>query len=79
MEIVSGLLRTLVEVNSIWAVVIRGVVWLVVAAVIVMSTDSPRPHESNNKLRRNLGFILLFLVLSGTLFYMLFSYVPQPA
>lgn len=79
MEIVFRFMQALVEVDSVWSVVIRGCVWLVVAFVIVMSTDSPRPQEANKQLRRNLGFLLLFLVLSGALFFMLFGYIPQPA
>ena len=78
MEVALGLLSSLIEVTSIWSIIGRGVVWMLIAGVIIMSADNPRPDQSGKKLKRNLGFVLMFLVLSGTLVYMLFGYTPAP-
>lgn len=79
MEVVQNLAAALFSANSIWSVVARAVLWFVVAGVIIASTDTPNPDQNNKKLRTNLGFILLFLVLSGGLMFLLFSYAPGVA
>lgn len=76
MEQLQSVAVALFSANSIWSVVARAALWFVVAGVIIASTDSPRPEQNNKKLRTNLGFILLFLVLSGGLMFLLFSYAP---
>lgn len=76
MEELQNLAVALFSANSIWSVVARAALWFVVAGVIIVSTDSPNPEQAQKKLRTNLGFILLFMVLSGGLMFLLFSYVP---
>lgn len=76
MEQLQNIAVALFSANSIWSVIARAALWFVVAAVIIISTDSPNPELANKKLRTNLGFILIFLVLSGGLMFMLFSYAP---
>jgi len=61
-----------------WSVVLRGLVWLVIAGGIIAATDSPRPEMNTSKLRQNLGFLLLVIVVSGTLIYLLFGYAAAP-
>ncbi len=70
----ESIIRGIFDVSSIWSIVARGVVWFVIAGVIIASTDTPHPEESTGKLKQNLGFLLIFLVLSGTLLYLLFGY-----
>lgn len=76
MEELQNLAAALFSANSIWSVVARAALWFIVAGVIIVSTDAPKPELANKKLRTNLGFILLFLVLSGGLMFLLFSYAP---
>ncbi|MEA2056681.1 MAG: hypothetical protein U9O78_03160 [Patescibacteria group bacterium] len=63
-------------VDSIWSVVFRGAIWLVIAVVILISTDNPDPEASIKKLKSNLGFFVMFIILSGGLIYLLFGFTP---
>jgi len=76
MENLELVVHAIFSPNSIWSVVARGVIWLLVAVVIIVSTDAPDPDSSLRNLKANLGFFLMFLILSGGLVYLLFSYVP---
>ncbi len=76
MESLELIATSIFSPNSIWSVVARGVVWLLVAVVIIVSTDAPDPVQSLKDLKSNLGFFLMFLILSGGLVYLLFSYAP---
>lgn len=67
------------KVDSIWSVVIRGAVWLIIALVIIVSADNPDPDSSLRSLKANLGFFLMFVVLSGGLLYLLFGFAGTPA
>lgn len=60
-------------VDSVWSIVLRAGVWFAIALVIIISTDVANPSASGS-LKRNLGFFLLFLVLSGGLIYLLFGF-----
>lgn len=72
-EQIRGLVISFFAVDSIWSVVLRGGVWFAIALVIVISTDVANPNASGS-LKRNLGFFLLFIVLSGGLIYLLFGF-----
>lgn len=78
METLSNLAASMFDVTSMWSVVLRGLVWLVIAGGIIVSTDMPRPEVNTSKLRQNLGFLLLVIVISGTLIYLLFGYSAAP-
>jgi hypothetical protein len=67
------------KVDSIWSVVIRGGVWLIIAMVIIVSSDQANPESSLRSLKANLGFFLMFLILSGGLLYLLFGFAGTPA
>jgi len=68
---------SLFTVNSIWSVVIRGVLWFAVATTIITTTDIPHPEQSLKQLKSKLGFLMMFIVFGGGLFFLLFSYAPQ--
>lgn len=74
MEIIQDILGSIFRVDSIWSVVIRAVIWFVIAAIIIISVDNPDTDKSMKDLKSNLGFFLMFLILSGGLIFMLFSY-----
>ncbi|MBP7768759.1 hypothetical protein KA082_02925 [Candidatus Woesebacteria bacterium] len=76
MEWFSSIAVGMFDVTNIWSVILRGIFWLIIAGGIIISTDTPRPDLDSSRLKQNLGFILLFLVLSGTLVYLLFGYAP---
>lgn len=79
MEIVVGFLRSLFVVDSIWAVMTQAAVWFIISVIIIVSTDNVDPDITHNKIRTNLGYFSIFLILSGLLFFMLFGYTPIPA
>lgn len=74
MEFIQEALRSAFAVDSIWSVVIRGIIWLAVALVIIVSMDKPDPQQSVKDLKANLGFFLMFLFLTGGLVYLLFGF-----
>jgi hypothetical protein len=74
MEFVQEILRSAFAVDSIWSVVTRGVIWLAIALVIIVSMDKPDPHQSVKDLKSNLGFFLMFTFLTGGLVYLLFGF-----
>jgi len=76
-EAIQSVIQSVVAVDSIWSVVFRGALWLIISLVIIISTDAPNPERSLKNLKSNLGFLLLFMVLSGGLIYLLFGYTPS--
>lgn len=76
MEQLQPIINAIFSVNSIWSVVARGAFWFVIAIVIIVSADNPNPEKSLKDLKSNLGFMMLFLVLSGGLIYLLFGFMP---
>jgi len=64
----------LFSAESIWSVVLRGAIWLIIALVIIVSTDKPDPDKAFKDLKSNLGFFLMFITLSGGLVYLLFGF-----
>lgn len=73
------LLVSLVAVDSIGSVVLRGGIWFLIATVIIISTDNPSAAITKRSLKRNLGFLLLFIFLSGGLIYLLFGFTISQA
>ena len=78
-ETLREIVRSLIAVDSIWSVVLRGAIWFSIALVIIVSTDNPNPEKSLKNLKSNLGFFLLYLVLSGSLLYLLFGFTKTPS
>jgi hypothetical protein len=74
MENVQTIFASFFAADSIWSIIFRAAIWFAVAIVIIISTDVANPEKSGKTLKSNLGFFLLFLVVSGTLVYMLFGF-----
>ena len=47
---------------------------LIIALIIIASVDNPNSDASSKKLKANLGFFLMFIILSGGLVYLLFGF-----
>lgn len=75
-EQIRELIISFFAVDSVWSVVLRGGVWFAIALVIIISTDVANPSGSGS-LKRNLGFFLLFLMLTGGLIYLLFGFTSS--
>lgn len=77
MDSVKELIHLATSVNSIWSIVIRGLIWLVISLIIIISMDNPNADLASKKLKANLGFFLIFIVLSGGLIYLLFGFAQS--
>lgn len=74
MTLLQELVHQAFAVDSIWSIVVRGGLWLLVAIIIIISTDHPDPDKSIKNLKSNLGFFLMFIFLTGGLVYLLFGF-----
>ncbi|OGJ38302.1 MAG: hypothetical protein A2383_03525 [Candidatus Pacebacteria bacterium RIFOXYB1_FULL_39_46] len=74
MEVLREILQKAFAVDSIWSVVTRGAIWLGIALVIIVSMDKPNPDQSLKDLKSNLGFFLMFILLTSGLIYLLFGF-----
>jgi hypothetical protein len=63
--------------DNIWSVILRAAIWIGIALVIIVSTDKPDPNKGFKDLKANLGFFMMFLVLSGGLVYLLFGFTAS--
>ena len=70
----EALLVSLFSPESIWSVIFRAVIWLVIALVVIVSTDKPDPDKAFKDLKSNLGFFLMFIILSGGMVFLLFGF-----
>ncbi len=76
MHMFENLAVSIFSVNSIWSVVLRGGIWLVMSLLILMATDNPNPEESTLNVKSYLGFFVLFIIVSSSLLYLLFGLAP---
>ncbi|OGJ21366.1 MAG: hypothetical protein A3A82_01650 [Candidatus Pacebacteria bacterium RIFCSPLOWO2_01_FULL_47_12] len=72
----SEIMHALFDITTMQSLLVRAGIWLVIATVIIISTDSAKPDNASIAIKRNVGTLLLFLVLSGGLFYFLFGMSP---
>lgn len=79
MDTLREIATSLFAVDSIWSVILRGVVWLGVSLVIIVGSDSVNFDQSVTKMKSNLGFFLVFMALSTGLIYFLFGYTQVPS
>ncbi|AKM81718.1 MAG: hypothetical protein UT13_C0001G0759 [Candidatus Pacebacteria bacterium GW2011_GWF2_38_9] len=77
MDAIRDLVIKAFAVDSIWSIIIRGIIWIVIAMIIIVSVDNPNYDVSSKKLKANLGFFTMFLLLSGGLIYLLFGIGAQ--
>ncbi|MFZ5376768.1 MAG: hypothetical protein ACOZAN_03840 [Patescibacteria group bacterium] len=79
MELLKELVQKAFAVDSVWSVVLRGLIWLAVAIIIMVSADNPNAEGSLKSLKSNLGFFLMFIVVTSTLIYLLFGFTKTSA
>lgn len=77
MEFFKTLAQKAFAADSIWSIVLRGAIWFAIALVIIVSVDTPDSDRSVKKLKSNLGFFLMFIVVTGGLIYLLFGYTAS--
>ena len=74
MEYLSSIATSLFAVDSIWSVVLRGAIWFAIAIVIIVSVDNPNSERQLANLKSNLGFLMMFVLLSSVLTWLLFGF-----
>jgi len=77
MDSVKELIHQAVAIDSIWSIVLRGVLWLIISFIIIISMDNPNADLANKKLKANLGFFIIFMILSAGLVYLLFGFKQE--
>lgn len=73
-ETIRELVISAFAVDSFGSIVLRGIIWLAIALVIIISADAADPDKATKNLKSNLGFLLVFMVLTGGLVYLLFGF-----
>lgn len=77
MEGVPDFLTALLFPESLGGIIVRGLIWSVIAVVIVISSNRYAPGmDTTGVIKRRVGSLLLFVGLSIGLVYLLFSYIP---
>jgi hypothetical protein len=76
MENLQNIAQALFSVNSVWSIILRGTIWTVMSLVILVATDNPDTEQSVENVKSYLGFFLIFIVVSTSLIYLLFGFVP---
>ena len=76
MENLQNIAQALFSVNSVWSIILRGTIWTVMSLVILVATDNPNIEQSVENVKSYLGFFLMFIVVSTSLIYLLFGFVP---
>ena len=76
MENLQNIAQALFSVNSVWSIILRGIIWTVMSLVILVATDNPNIEQSVENVKSYLGFFLIFIVVSTSLIYLLFGFVP---
>ena len=74
MDNIKNLIQQAGAVDSIWSIVTRGVIWVIISVIIIISMDNPNADLAQKNLKANLGFFIIFMFLSGGLIYLLFSF-----
>lgn len=73
-ETIRELVISAFAVDSFGSIVLRGIIWLAIALVIIISADAVDQDKASKNLKSNLGFLLTFMILSGGLVYLLFGF-----
>lgn len=77
MERAQDLLTLLVTPTTTGGIILRGLIWLVIATVIIVSSNRYNLSiDPTQAVKRRLGSLFLFMFLSVGLLYLLFSYIP---
>lgn len=69
-------LQSLFAVDSVWSVIIRFIIWGIIAVTIIMSVDAVKSDQQTKNLKSNLGLFLLFLVVSAVMIWVVFGFFP---
>ena len=74
LETLGEIFLNFFNVESVWSIIFRALLWFGVAMVIIITTANPRPERSLKHLKSNLGMFFMFITLGGGLIYLLFGF-----
>lgn len=77
MDYLKNIAFSLFDVTSVWSVIFRAVIWMVISIIILMATDNPDPDKIKQNTRTYLGSFLMLIIVSGSLIFLLFGMAPQ--
>lgn len=66
-------LFSIFSVNSVWSVVVRGLIWI--GAVLVLAYGADEGHK-RIQIKNETGMFFVFLITTGILIYVVFGFVP---
>ncbi len=67
----NNLLYTLFGANSVWAVITRGIIWIIAVLILAYGVDEGHKKE---RIKNEVGFFFLFLSTTGVLVYVIFGF-----
>lgn len=73
MNYIQEVAASLFSVTSVWSVIFRAFLWIVIAVIILVATDHPHPEQGAKNLKNYLGFFLLFIFVSTSMIFLLFG------
>ena len=77
MATAQDLITMLIAPTTTGGIALRGLIWLVIATVIIVSSNRYNAKiDPTQVIKRRLGSLFLFMFLSVGLMYLLFSYIP---
>lgn len=77
MDVTQDLLAVLIAPSTTFGIALRGLLWLVIAVVIIISSNRYNAKiDPSQVIKRRLGSLFIFMFLSMGLMYLLFSYIP---
>ena len=68
-----NIIELLFSPTSVWSFILQAAIWFGVCLVIIASTDVAKPQAGYKRMKQNLGFFLLFVVMGGGLIMVLFG------
>ncbi len=76
MSTLQTIFQSLFDLNHIWWLVAKTLLWFIIAIIILIKTDKPDPNKAFKDLKSTLGFFLIFMIVSTGLLYFLFGQTP---
>ena len=66
-------LFSIFSVNSVWSVVVRGLIWI--GAVLTLAYGADEGHQ-RIQIKNEAGMFFFFLITTGVLIYVIFGFAP---
>jgi uncharacterized integral membrane protein len=67
----------LFDMTSVWSVLLRAGIWIVISIIILIATDNPETKNIKQDTKSYLGLFLMIVAVSTSLIFLLFGISPQ--